>query len=265
MSNEPFFRRASDPGWFVPQPVCAGPWDPTSLHGRVVAGLLAAEIERAHGAPDLIPARLTVDLYRLPGFDPMRVTHEVVREGRRIRVVNAEIFSGDKSVGRAAVQLLRTGSDPIGSVWKPDDWDVPGPDALAAQEGNAMGGMWQTRLISGGMGETGPRQLWMREVRELIEGEALSAWQRVALAADFASPYANAGDQGLQFINTDITLYLHRLPATDWIGFEVTDHQSADGVANGQCALFDETGRIGTSTVAALAQARSMAPGEDPQ
>ena len=34
----------------VPTPVCAGPWDPNSLHGRVVAGLLAYEIERSHGA-----------------------------------------------------------------------------------------------------------------------------------------------------------------------------------------------------------------------
>ena len=256
MNNEPFFRRDGNSGWFLPQPVCAGPWDQTSLHGRVVAGLLAAEIERAHGATDLIPARLTVDLYRLPGFDPMRVTHVVVREGRRIRVVNAEIFSGEKSVGRATVQLLRVASDPTGAVWKPEDWGALGPDDVALQDGKAMGGMWETRLISGGMGEPGPRQLWMREVRELIEGEALSAWQRVALAADFASPYANAGDQGLQFINTDITLYLHRLPKSDWIGFEVTNHQSADGVANGECALFDSTGRIGTSTVAALAQAR---------
>ena len=106
------------------------------------------------------------------------------------------------------------------------------------------------------MGAAGARQLWMREVRELIEGRRLSAWQRVALAADFASPYANGGNAGLQFINTDITLYLHRLPHSEWIGFEVIDHQSADGVANGQCALFDTAGRIGTSTVAALAQTR---------
>ena len=131
MSDAPFFC-PGEPGWFVPQPACAGPWDPNSLHGRVVAGLLAAEIEHAHGADDLIPARLTVDLYRLPGFDPMRVTHEVVREGRRIRVINAEIFSGEKSVGRASAQLLRVGTEPSGSVWKPQDWQVPQPDELAS-------------------------------------------------------------------------------------------------------------------------------------
>ena len=41
---------------------------------------------------------------------------------------------------------------------------------------------------------------------------------------------------------------------TEWIGFEVIAHQSADGIANGVCALYDESGHIGSSTVAALAQ-----------
>ena len=64
------------------------------------------------------------------------------------------------------------------------------------------------------MGSLGPRRLWMSEVRELVEGMPLTPFARVALAADFASPFANAGDKGLGFINSDVTLYLHRLPVT---------------------------------------------------
>jgi hypothetical protein len=129
-TGQPFFERAGD--GFVPQPVCAGPWDPKSLHGRVVAGLLAAEIERNHGDDALIPARLTVDLYRLPDFSPMRVTTEVIREGRRIRVVAAEIWSGDRSAGRATCQLLRKGGEARGKVWARDNWDVPMPATCTA-------------------------------------------------------------------------------------------------------------------------------------
>ncbi|HJN48894.1 MAG: thioesterase family protein [Pseudomonadales bacterium] len=252
MSSEPFFVREGD--GFQPQPVCAGPWDPTSLHGRVVAGLFAAEIERAHGDPELMPARMTVDLYRLPGFLPLRVESTVIREGRRIRVVNAEMFSGEKSVGRASVQFLRRSQDPDGTVWKPAVWDVPPPADISPPERSGLGGMWRTLQISGMMGTVGARRCWISEARAMIEGEALTPWQRVALAADFSNPYANAGDAGLRFINTDITLYLHRLPMTEWIGFEVIAHQSADGIANGVCALYDESGHIGSSTVAALAQ-----------
>ena len=65
---------------------------------------------------------------------------------------------------------------------------------------------------------------------------------RVALAADFASPFANAGEKGLGFINSDVTLYLHRLPVTKWIGFDVVNHQASAGIAIGECWLYDEAG-----------------------
>ena len=77
--------------------------------------------------------------------------------------------------------------------------------------------------------------------------------------ADFASPFANAGDKGLGYINSDVTIYLHRLPVTNWIGFDVVNHQASDGVAIGECWLYDEEGPIGTATVAALAQRKPIA------
>jgi hypothetical protein len=40
------------------------------------------------------------------------------------------------------------------------------------------------------------------------------------------APFANAGDQGLGYINSDVTLYLHRLPVTPWVGFEVVNHHA---------------------------------------
>jgi acyl-CoA thioesterase len=122
-----------------------------------------------------------------------------------------------------------------------------------------MHGKWTTRPIVGHMGSLGPRRLWMSEVRDLVQGIALMPFVRVALAADFASPFANAGDQGLAFINSDVTLYLHRLPVTQWVGLEVVNHHATDGVAIGECWLYDEQGAIGASTVAALAQRKPMA------
>src|SRR5262245_580348 len=64
--KEPFFARRGDA--FIPNPVCNGPWDPSSMHGRVVIGLLAHAIEERHGADEFVPARLTVDMFRLPNI-----------------------------------------------------------------------------------------------------------------------------------------------------------------------------------------------------
>jgi hypothetical protein len=51
---------------------------------------------------------------------------------------------------------------------------------------------------------------------------------------------------------------LHRLPVTEWIGFEAVNHHATDGIAIGECWLYDEQGATGTATVAALAQRKPM-------
>ncbi len=260
MTNPPFFTRDQDA--FLPTPVASGPWDPKSLHGRVIVGLLAFEIERRYGAEDFVPARFTVDMFRLPNFAPIEVKAKLVRDGLRIKVVEADFLSGGVAMARASCQLLRKTESPEGRVWSPPNWEVPAPADIAVPNDPRLGmhGKWTTRPIVGAMGTVGPRRLWMSEVRDLVEGAALTPFVRVALAADFASPFANAGEQGLGFINSDVTLYLHRLPAKEWIGFEVVNHHSTDGIAIGECWLYDQQGAIGTSTVAALAQRKPMPP-----
>ncbi len=257
MSEEPFFIREGER--LRPMPISRGPWSETSLHGRVVIGLLAREIERAYGGEDFMPARLTVDMYRLPDLSPVEVTTRAVRDGKRIKVIDAEFFSDGVSMARATCQLLRRTQNPAGNVWSPPSWGAPGPDDVPAIGGEgSLGGMWAVRPITGAFGSLGLRRLWMSEVRELIGGEPLTPFSRVALAADFASPFANAGDAGLAWINSDVTVYLHREPVTKWIGFEVVNHHATDGVAVGECWLHDEAGPIGTATVAALAQSRGL-------
>ncbi|HVM99441.1 MAG TPA: thioesterase family protein [Caulobacteraceae bacterium] len=258
MSHEPFFRRSGDA--YQPTQSARGPWSPTSLHGRVVAGLLAHEIEQQHGEPELTPARFTIDMYRLPDLSAAAVTVTPIRIGHRIKVIDAEYIVGGVSMARATCQFLRKSENPDGEVWSPPNWDAPKPADIPppAEPRSSMGGMWETRPISGGFGTAGPdKRLWMSDFREIVEGETSTPFVRVALAADFASPFANSGSSGLNWINSDITLYLARTPVTEWIGFEVRNHQSSQGVAVAECWLYDEAGPIGTSSVAALAQKRA--------
>jgi hypothetical protein len=261
MTNQPFFTKDHVHDAFIPTSAANGPWDPNSLHGRVIIGLLAFAIETRHGSDDFVPARLTVDMYRLPTMAPIEVKTKLIRDGLRIKLAEAEFISAGVSMARASCQLLRKTENAQGNVWSPANWEVPMPDDIPAPTDPRLGmnGKWKTRPIVGAMGDVGPRRLWMSEVRELVEGVRLTPFMRAALAADFASPFANAGDQGLGYINTDVTLYLHRLPLKEWIGFDVVNHHATDGVAIGECYLYDQQGAIGTSTVAALAQRKPMA------
>ena len=255
MTNEPFFTIEGT--HYVPTPASRGPWNPNSLHGRVIVGLLGAEIERLYGSPEFMPARLTVDMYRLPDLSPVEVVTRPVREGNRIKVIDAEFISGGVSAGRATCQLLKRTESPQGNVWKPETWDVPKPaDIPTPADRGPMGGMWAMRRIAGDFGTVGQKRTWMSEVRELVAGRPLTPFVRVAVAADFSSPFTHAGDEGLQFINSDVTVYLHREPRTELIGFEVIDHGATDGVAVGACRLYDEDGPIGEASCAALANRR---------
>jgi hypothetical protein len=184
MTNQPFFTR--DAGGFIPTAAANGPWDPKSLHGRVIVGLLAFVIEQRHGSDDFVPARFTVDMFRLPGFAPIEVRSRLVRDGLRIKVVEAEFFSGGTSMARASCQLLRKTENPEGKVWSPPNWDVPAPADIAAPTDPRLGmnGKWTTRPIVGAIGDIGPRRLWMSEVRDLVEGTPLTPFVRVAVAAD---------------------------------------------------------------------------------
>ena len=199
-------------------------------------------------------------MFRLPRIAPIEVTAGVVREGRRIRVLEGAMTSEGREIARASAVLLRRAEHPPGQVWTPDPWDAPHPDELETQESSGdWVPMWETRPIGGQtFGGRTRKRAWLREIHPLVAGEPLTPLVRVAGSADFASPLANSGDQGLHYVNADITLYLQRLPVDDWIGYEVASHQSAEGIAIGDCTLYDPTGPIGKSLVCAVAQPREV-------
>ena len=251
-TSEPFFRREGE--YYLPQPVSRSPWDAKSLHGRLVSGLLAYAVETKHLGADFMPARFTVDLYRLPDFSPLNATTRVVRDGRRIKVIDAELFSAGVSVGRASCQMLLCTQNSSGATWSPPNWDVDRPELVAPPEGRRFGNACDMRPMTPVVAAHANKRMWMREVRDLIEDVPLTPWQRAVLVADFANGYANSGAEGLGYINSDFTMYLHRMPRQEWIGLETVNHQATNGVAIGECFMYDSDGPIGASTVCGLAQ-----------
>lgn len=261
---------ASAPGAFfvptdaglAPTPDARSPWAPDMLHGRLLAGLAVREVERAHATDRLRIARVTTDLYRFPPMAPLRTTSRVVREGRRIRIVDAEVTTaaGD-SLARSTVVQLLVGVQPDDRPEAAPPWDVPAPGTLPTPPPNGF--PMEIRPAPGsGFNAAGPRRVWLRDHLALVRGEEPTAAQRAVLAADLASPLSHGGTSGLAFINADITLYLARLPVGPWIGLEVTGHVSADGIATGQCRLHDEQGPIGYSVTCALANAPMPRPAD---
>ncbi|MGE3960352.1 MAG: thioesterase family protein [Dehalococcoidia bacterium] len=261
MSEGNFFFEAEGHRYH-PTPRTRGPWDPQSLHGRVIAGLIAHQVEREHGEPAFQPSRLTVDMFRVAPMKPMTVTTHLVRDGNRIRVVDASMTDDDGTeIARGNVVFLKRAEQPEGEVWSHPLWSVPAPDTLPPPEPPANADAnwlpaWETRRIQGDFGTVGQKQAWLRETHELVAGLAPSPFVRAAQASDFTNPFANSGSTGLNFVNADTTLYLHRNPAGEWIGMEVAAHHSSNGIAIAECVMYDAEGAFGRSSVCGVANRR---------
>jgi hypothetical protein len=91
-----------------------GPWDPRALHGGAPAALITAAFERAQPGAELRIGRLVFEFLRPIPLAPLRLATRIVRPGRRIQELAAELHAGDELIARASA--LRVGEVPAGAA-----------------------------------------------------------------------------------------------------------------------------------------------------
>ncbi|MBF5090352.1 thioesterase family protein [Novosphingobium sp. NBM11] len=272
----------TDGDLFVPTRLGRGYWQPGTLSGAAMASLLGFVIERDVMEPGLIPVRFGVDMLRMAPAQPLGVDLRVLHDGGRLKLVEASLSADGKLCARATCQLARQSRQPDNPVWQSPPWPAPPPEGL---EPLRRFGNWEVRpvpadthprfrresqwtgqergtpeqgnpTVLGTMGPPPARQAWLRAGVEIVAGHPLTPFGHVALTADFASPLAHSSEHGIDFVNTDFTVHLHRLPVGEWLGYELTGHLSQHGIAAGQCALHDPAGPLGTISVSAMSLSR---------
>ena len=254
--RDAFFRL--DGAECVPRPHARSPWAPDMLHGRLLAGLAVRELERGHLDGGFSVARVTVDLFSVVPMAAVTLRSARVRDGRRVRAVDVVVTCADRDVARVSALLLVPQGAPPGAVWSRPHWSASPPASISpgprAPEADEMGAP-EMRFVGRALDGPGPYRAWLREPWPLVDGEALTPYQRAVIAADVSNPLSNWGEHGLQYINADLTLHLARPPVGEWVGIEVTDHQAGGGVAVGQTRLHDEVGPFGVVAVTSVARA----------
>jgi hypothetical protein len=246
---------------YVPTPLARGPWGP-SLSGNYIGGLLGRAVEQQVDDIDLQPARLTVDLLRPVALQPLEVHSSVVRDGRRLRLVDAVMTQNDVMVARASALFLRRSEHATDTVWSTPVTmpAIPAePDVVADGLPMLLHSYGRDPVAGGpGVGVTewrhnGQKFAWVRETKLLVDDEPLSPFTRAVMAGDVTSSLTHWGTEGLQFINADYTVTLSRLPDGVYIGLASMTHYGHAGVATGVATLFDEAGPIGSGVATALA------------
>ena len=171
------------------------------------------------------------------------------------------MIQSDTVVARASALFLRRGQQPPGETWtSPVAMPPMPPDPEGPLDGVSMM-IWAYGKDSGMPGlsfdltqwqHDGPKYVWVRDIKPLVDGVPMTPFTRAAMAGDVASSLTHYGTAGLHYINADYTLALSRLPDGPDIGLAALTHSSDDGVAAGSAAVFDRLGPIGTVIATAL-------------
>jgi hypothetical protein len=229
-----------------------GPWDPGAQHAGPPAALLGREIERLPDSGEFQVGRITFEIIRSVPIAAVAVSARVVRPGRRVQLVEAELSVGDEVLMRARAWRIRVAPVQLPPAAMATAQSPPGPDRGAEAEFFPTGQehgyhtAMECRFVSGGFVEPGPATVWLRMRRPLVAGEEPSPLQRVLVAADVGNGVRAGLDyRSFLFINVDLTVHLERMPAGEWVCVDAVTLPQPSGIGTAESVLSDEQGRIG--------------------
>lgn len=241
-----------------------GPWDPGALHGGAPAALIATAFERMEPGSELPIARLGFEFLRPIPFAPLTLSTSVVRAGKRVQELAAELRGGDQTICRASalrVQAVPTdlpsGTLPEQEAMPPPEQGKPIPFALNPEGGPSFATTGMEMRWFSDPWALGPGLVWMRLRHPLLPGESLSPLARLAATADFGNGVSAAlpFDKYL-FINADLTIHLQRPPRGEWIGLDARTLLHGGGTGLSESVLHDEAGPVGRAFQTLVVQPR---------
>ena len=254
-------------GHFMPTQHARGPWDARALHGGAPAGLLAAAFERMQPGGELNMALLRFEFLRPIPFAPLSLATRIVRPGRRVQELAAELRSGDDLVCRAnALRVLALAEDlPEPAVCAEEhERAMPGPHegtpmrfALDESEAASFAGSAMEMRWIDEPWQLAPARVWMRLRHPLLPEQPLTPLARLAASADFGNGVSAALPfERYLFINADLTIHLERPPRGEWIGLDARTVLQRGGAGLSESVLHDEQGVVGRAFQALVVQPR---------
>jgi hypothetical protein len=240
-----------------------GPWDPGAQHAGPPAALLGRALEQLPEAAEYQFTRLTFEILRSVPIAPVEVEARIVRPGRRVQLVEAELRVDGEVLMMVRGWRLRIApvdlpeeavaippGPPLPSEPDPDNFF---PTAASVGYHTAM----EIRFVSGAFTELGPASAWLRMRHPLVLDEEPTALQRLLIAADVGNGISGAVDfRRFVFINVDLTVQIERLPEGEWVCVDAVTLPRPGGNATAESVLSDERGRIGRALQSLLVAER---------
>jgi hypothetical protein len=279
-------------GRYTPTEYARGPWDPGAQHGGAPATLIAGAFERMQPGAELPFARLSFSFLRPVPLAPLALSTRIVRPGRRVQELEAELRVAGASeqsedgelVCRAHALRLVPAPDELPTLALQVVQESEPPPLPGREEGHSVafapgGGEYRSfaasamemrflhgRPLKGQLPEVGVTSahapigtagVWMRLCRPVLPDEAPTPLVYTMAAADFGNGIAAVlpFDEYV-FINADLAITLNRRPEGEWIGLDARTLLHPGGIAWAQSIMHDERGPFGLATQALVVQRR---------
>jgi hypothetical protein len=242
-----------------------GGWDPHVANGGTVLALLGHCLDEV---PTLVPmtlSRFTADLHRpVPVGRPLHVVPTIIREGKKIQVVQLQLLSDEVEHVRVTALRLRDAEVDRGPTSstdaRPGDALVPPEQSRDLREltPEVPGflhaiDMRRAHTVDGtGVGA------WLKLDAEVVAGCPVSPTARLAVVIDFAN-LIGLGDHPTRhtMINPDVTAHILRHPVSEWVaitGDTRVNVQLGRGLSTAE--LSDTDGVFATASTSQLIQPR---------
>ena len=197
--------------------------------------------------------RTTVEIFRPVPLRPVTVSARIERNGRRVQLLSASLIRRrHRALPRHCVADAHRRPRPRrrsaphrcrSRVPTASTAHVPESDEPAFHRTGV-----EMRYARGSFIEHGPATVWMRLAMPVVAGETPTPLQRALAAADFGNGVSAALPwEQFVFINTDLTVYLHRA-ARGRVDLPRREHRCRPhGRRRRAQPLYDERGPIGHS------------------
>jgi hypothetical protein len=241
---------------YIATELTQGPWNPEHQHGGPVCALLATLVEAVPTLVSMRCGRLTVELMRTVPVAELEASTRIVREGKRVQLVEAVLAHDGVDVARASALRVRIGdsAEALDLPHRPDESPPRAPVGHAGsrmeQAGLPLPGFIRALdldQVVGGIGRGTPAISWYRLRVPVVAGEVMSPLARVAAVADFTSGTANfLPINRWSSINADVTLNMLRPAVGEWIAVDAIAHVAGDGIGHSRASLYDVEGFVGS-------------------
>lgn len=245
-------------GVFTPTIATESPWDPEAQHGGPPCALFAHTMRSGHPEPGFRIARITVEFLGAVPRRDVTVSTEIVRDGRRIRLIEATMTSAGKRVALArAWQIATSGGAVLAGAQLMGAKEIEVPPLPPEQPQKFFRGKerWgygesvEGRRVRGAYRGTGYAQAWLRPRIPLVAGLEMHPLDRVLVVADSANGVSARLEMGdWLFVPPAVTVTLHRYPVGEWVLVSARTDLAGDGLGSTTGTLSDASGPLGSVT-----------------